>query len=250
MKRRSVFTIGAGICLFGLLATQTSADVIIKVRALNPLESEEVAAINYPLPEGVEPSDIVDKRIEFSIPREEEEEQAKTTFNIEYVPDEGKYFIIDEIPMKPREVVTLEVHVKDIWLIDQEQLEGIRQKVDDLINEFSLMNKEGEEEGPDETAMVLKDEISKEVEEIAQRQERSTVLKVGVEEHMDAYYENMEAMRQVEADVEMLRYLLSPEEEEAVEGDEEMQEENSEQMENKELSEQKESTEQGSDLLN
>ncbi|MCK4881488.1 MAG: hypothetical protein KAS92_00530, partial [Candidatus Omnitrophica bacterium] len=37
--------------------------------------------------------------------------------------------------------------------------------------------------------------------------------KVGVEKHMEAYYENMEALVQLEGDVEMLRYMLEPEEE-------------------------------------
>ena len=94
-----------GCLLFGLLVPDSCANIIIKVRALNPLESEEVAAIFYPLPSEVSPSDIITKKITFSLP-EDEENPRPTTFNIEYVEEEGRYFIIDEIALGPREVVT------------------------------------------------------------------------------------------------------------------------------------------------
>ena len=197
------------------------------MRALNPLESEEVASISYPLPKEISLNDIITKNITFSLPQEEEQ---KRTFNIEYVEEEGRYFIIDEVVLGPREVVTLEVHVRDIWSIPQERFDGIKKAVEDLIVQFppvAELPSEGEQEGepvedvPNETITALQEEIFKQFDEIAARQAKSSVLKVGVEKHMEAYYENMEALSQVEADVEMLRYLLEPEEEEGEEGTEE-----------------------------
>ena len=229
MKQKIIGLLMVVGCLsLGFMASDGHANIIIKVRALNPLESEEAAFISYPLPKEVSSSDIITKKITFSLSHEEEEEQ-KTTFNIEYVQGEERYFIIDEVMLGPREIVTLEVHVRDIWTIPQERLNRIKRTVEDLIAQASavsdpLPDEEPEEEPveavPDETITALKDEIFKQFDEIVARQEKSSVLKVGVEKHMEAYYENMEALSQVEADVEMLRYLLELEEEEGEEGEE------------------------------
>ena len=48
---------------------------------------------------------------------------------------------------------------------------------------------------------------------------------------MEAYYENMELLGQVQADVDMLRYMLQPEEEEEEEEEEEQEEEHEEEPE-------------------
>ena len=100
-----------GWLFFSVLSSDTYANIIIKVRALNPLETEEIAAISYPLPEEMSPSDIVAKNITFSLPQEEDKEQ-KDTFNVEYVEEEGRYFIIDEVVLRPREVVIGPVMVR------------------------------------------------------------------------------------------------------------------------------------------
>lgn len=242
-QKMAIFLTMVGCLFFVFSSSDSYANIIIKVRALNPLESDEVASISYPLPEEVSPSDIITKKIVFSLPPGEEEEQ-KTTFNIEYVEAEGRYYIIDEVMLKPREVVTLEVHVKDIWVIPVQRLESMKQAVEDLIAQYppaeevsleepseeeaeSVEEAESEEEAesvedvPDETTIILQKEIFQQIDAIAARQPESSVLKVGVEKHMEAYYENMEALAQVEVDVEMLRYLLEPEEEEGEEGAEE-----------------------------
>ena len=221
----------AGFLFFSFFSSDSSANIVIKVRALNPFETEEVAAISYPLPEELSPSDIISKNITFSLPQEEGK-QRKDTFNVEYAEEEGRYFIIDEVMLGPREIVTLEVHVKDIWTIPAQRLLSIKQDVEALAAQYppaqepppkdpSAEDPEPVEEAGDGTAAILQDEIFEQIDEIAARQPQSSVLKVGVEKHMEAYYENMEALTQVEADVEMLRHLLEPEEEE---GEEEIEE--------------------------
>jgi hypothetical protein len=292
--KNTLFLLLVGCMFLGFTASEAGANIVIKVRALNPLESQEVAAIRYPLPQEVTPDDIIEQNIVFSLPQEEGAEPRKTTFNIEYVPEEGKYFIIDEIMMGPREVVTLEAHVRDMWFIAEDRLNSIKQEVEDLIARYALAPSEGEEktestgsapeetadipeeiegslppeqpegaeilpgkeekiegavleegveegnvvaeegnvvseggnvvseenmgettsaqENPNETAMILQKEIFSELDAIATRQAKSSVLLVGVEKHMEAYYENMEALAQVQTDVIILRNLLEPEE--------------------------------------
>jgi len=235
MTKQAIFLLRAVvICLFvGLSAYEAQAGIAIKVRALNPLETEEVAAIRYPLPREITPGDITARHIKFSLPHEDEEAPPKTTFNIEYVEKEARYFIIDEVLLAPREVVTLEVHVRDVWAVDKGYIKGLRQIVEDLMDvpyspveappsEEDLPEEEVAEpveEGPDETALALQEEIFKQLDEVMDRQARSSVVMVGVSGHIKAYEKNMDALRQVESDIEMLRYLLLPPEEEPTEGE-------------------------------
>lgn len=237
MRQRTITVLLFMSCAFlSCLVSEASANIIIKVRALNPLETEEVASIRYPLPQEITPSHIITKNISFSLPlaeveEGEEVEERKSTFNIEYVEEEGRYFIIDEIKMGPREVITLETHVQDIWFIASERFGNIRQTVEDLIARFPPTPPEATEEDPDsievlsdETAIALQEEIFKQLDEITVRQLKSSVLLIGVEQHMEAYYENMEALAQVEDDVFMLRNLLEPDEEEGEEGVQDLKE--------------------------
>ncbi|HQP10971.1 MAG TPA: hypothetical protein PKV41_06275, partial [Candidatus Omnitrophota bacterium] len=205
------------------------------------------------------PENIIEKKITYSLPEEEGAEPRKNTFNIEYVPEEGKYFIIDEVMMGPREVVTLEVRVNDIWTIPQEHLDSIKQEVEAIIAGFALapsdtqekngstaaaeeaaiLPDEGEMAGEDpaagfeeteslgETAKILQEQIFAELDAIATRQAQSSVLLVGVEKHMDMYYKNVQALSQVRMDVIILRNLLEPE---APEGQEAEKSEATEEM--------------------
>jgi hypothetical protein len=231
-QNRTPLVLVLGCAAFLFLSSNASANIVIKVRALNPLESDETASISYPLPADVTPADIIEKKITFSLPPEEDQ-AAKTTFNIEYKEEEGRYYIVDEVPLGPREVVTLEVHVRDIWSIAPETLSGKKEAVQDLVSQYHAAGETAEEEAPpeetetaqeeaaeEETIASLKEQIFMELEEIETRQSKNTVFKVGVEKHMEAYYENLEALRQLDADIEMLRYLLEPEDEESLEGEE------------------------------
>ena len=214
-----------GFALLMSAPRKALANIIIKVRALNPLESEETASIRYPLPPGITPDHILKKNIIYSLPKEEEEEASKTTFNIELSESEGRYYIVDEITMGPREVITLEAHVQDIWSIAQERFSGIKQTVETLIAQYLPTPADEEEQDEQqslmrETAAALQEEIFTQIDEIAARQAKSTVLLAGVERHMEAYYENMEALARVENDVMILENLLIPEEEDTGEGEE------------------------------
>jgi len=224
MKRTifRIFVMVAGLC-FALTAFDAHANIVIKVRALNPLESEETASIYYPLPKEVTPGDIIEKKITFSLPKEEGEE-VQSTFNVEYVKEQGNYYIIDSVLLGPREVVTLEVHVRDIWSIPPERLSSLRRDVEEMIvqAEQAVQSPDGEtvEASLDETAVALKEEIFLQLDGILTRQAGSTVMRVGVEKHMEAYSENVDALGQLQADISMLRFLLKPPEEEGEDGEE------------------------------
>ena len=47
----------------GFCATAAESAVVIKVRAINPLEEEAPVTIHYPLPAGLTPEDVLAKRV-------------------------------------------------------------------------------------------------------------------------------------------------------------------------------------------
>jgi hypothetical protein len=233
------------------------AGVVIKVRALNPLDTQESVTIHYPLPQELTQEDILQRKITYSLDHSEDEEPPKSEFNVSYSEDEGAYFIDDEVTLLPREVVTLEVHVNDVWVIPVGRVQSLRDEVEKLfvgwapeaeVLEGELVNaaegaeapeesgevpqekggeqpqgEDGEEaEGGDdgdieetgdndetqETALMMKGEILSALDKIVARQEANSILKVGVEQHMTAYNDNIKDMLQVRQDIALLTELM------------------------------------------
>ena len=232
----------------------SEAGVVIKVRALNPLETRESVILHYPLPAEITQNDILKQRITYSLDHGADEEPPKSQFKVSYDEEEKVYFIDDEVTLLPREVVTLEVHVKDVWVIEEERIEALRREVEALFDQWALpedeeapeeessrsnggMGGEGDEpqgeEGKEaewdadetkETALMMKGEILNSLDKILARQEENGILKVGVERHMAAYNDNIRDMLQVRQDIALLTELIqygSPEadEEGAQEGE-------------------------------
>lgn len=191
---------------------QAEAQVVIKIRAINPLAEEAVAPIHYPLPAQVKPSDIIAKRMKFNSPhlpqdalKEGEEAPVvsprveEADFAVKYDKNTKQYYVDHEIKLAPREIVTLEVEVKDVWVIPSEYVEELRAQVEAMAAVHEPL---------DETAGALKAGIFDALNQIVRSQEDDTVRRVGVETHIKAYEKNQEMLRQVEMDKKMLGNLL------------------------------------------
>ncbi len=196
--------------VFGLM--QAEAQVVIKIRAINPLDEEAVAPIHYPLPSQVKPGDIIAKRIKFSgqhlptdTPKEGEEAPVvspsveEADFAVKYDKSTKQYYVDHEIKLAPREIVTLEVEVKDVWVIPDDRVEELKAQVEAMTAVY---------EPPDETAGALKAGIFDTLNQIVRSQEDDAVRRVGVEMHIKAYEKNQEMLRQAEMDKKMLGNLL------------------------------------------
>lgn len=197
--------------------TPAEADIVIKIRAINPLETEAPVLIHYPLPKEVAPKDIVAKRIKFSgrpaaqSGQKSEEEPVgnqdvpeasaviPADFEVEYDKKNKYYYVAHELTLAPKQIVTLEVGVRDVWAIPPEQTDRIKAQVQELLEKYPQM---------DETAIRLKDEILRQLDEIRAIQDNSTAGRVGVEKHIQSHGKNAEALRQAQMDVKMLQNLL------------------------------------------
>ena len=118
---------------------------------------------------------------------------------IKYDKKNGYYYVDHEVLLGPRQIVTLEVEVKDVWNIPPEQIETLRTEVDALLAQGGEMN---------ETAAALKEEIGKALDQIVKSQEQTTVAKVGVEQHINSYGKNREMLQQAQMDKKMIQNLL------------------------------------------
>lgn len=215
MRKSIWILILIGFIMAGRQTGMVCADVVIKVRALNPLDTKEKAVINYPLPKKISKENILKRKITYSMDHSEDEEPPKTNFRISFNENEGGYYIDDEVFLLPKEVVTLEVHVEDVWAIKESQIMELRDEVEGVLQawEEELFEGEATEEqnGKEETrefALMMKEEILGGLDQIIERQKANKIINVGVERHIAAYEDNMDELRQVQQDIVLLTNLV------------------------------------------
>lgn len=208
----------------GFVGTAECA-VVIKVRAINPLEEEALVTIHYPLPAGLTPEDVLAKRVARG-----KGPAVPTDFAINFDEDEKVYFVDHLITLAPKEIVVLEVEAKDIWTVPQKTIDGLKKQVEDLLKASPPSEGFVSEEaaaGPDPVALKLKEEISRQLEEIVANQKATAITQVGVQWHIKAYQKNREVLQQVGMDITMLRNMAGaqevPEEGEKSDGGSEVQ---------------------------
>jgi len=136
MKKYVWILILIGLFITGWLVGNTDANVIIKVRALNPLDSQESAVINYPLPKEITETDILSQKITYSMDHSEDEVPPSASFKISFDETKGEYYIDETVVLRAKEVVTLEVHVKDVWIIKTSHIEQLKQNVIELFKDW------------------------------------------------------------------------------------------------------------------
>jgi len=230
--RKYIITLTVAVALLACPARSAFSEVVIKVRALNPMNTKETAKIDYPLPHEIAEAHILKKKINYSMDHSEDEEPPKQEFNIVKDDKLGGFHVRDEIVLLPKEVVTLEVHVQDVWQVSLSKIEALKAEVDTILQEWEEDVKASENEGADETeqasrdetrefALVMKKEIIDALDSIVSSQDKSKIIKVGVENHIAAFQENVEVLRQVQQDVVLLANLIQfdLEAEEAEEGE-------------------------------
>ncbi len=205
------------LCFLLLLCSDVQAGVVLKVRAVNPLEKIVTELVRYPLPIGVKPEDIKDFKIEgYSKEASAEaivgedsqpplEEMLKPPAPPEYkisFDEEKKIFVIEvEVVFPPKGVVSLEIGIEEVWFVAESKIEALRDSVPELL--------EGSQ-----TGVSLREMIFRQLDEIIEKQGKSSVAQVGVEEHIKAYEKNIEILEQVEFDIGMLKGLIMEEQKE------------------------------------
>ena len=201
----------ATICFASFLGFVSPAysAVVIKVRAINPLEEEAPVTIHYPLPAGLTSEDVLAKRVARG-----KSPAAPADFEINFDENEKVYFVDHQITLAPKEIVVLEVEAKDIWTVTPETIDRLKKQVEDLLKARppSEGSVSGEAAAGDPIALKLKEEISRQLEEIVENQKATAITQVGVRGHIEAYQKNRETLQQVGMDITMLRNMIAAQE--------------------------------------
>lgn len=175
----------AGLIMGGALSGE-GAVITLKIRAINPSKADKQKTVATALlPGRVKPGDV---------------ENAE---GFEFVYDvAGKaYRINKEVDLNPAEVRTLEVVIKDIWSIPEEEIQKLSMHAGKLAGLLKSSDKE-------ETAGRLQGMIDEGVKGVISRQAAYAVGVVKPLDHIRAYEANYEALNRIRKDVGVLENLV------------------------------------------
>ena len=106
----------AGFLLLSPLAFFASAQVAINFIAVNASETaEKEIDVKYYLPEELQPDDIL----------------STGDLDLEYDVDKGQYFVFKKMKFGIKESRTFKVLVKDVWRIEEEEINVLKNQVDE-----------------------------------------------------------------------------------------------------------------------
>jgi len=151
LKRiKSYYALVTFLCLL-IFCVRAEASITLRVVAVNPSdESIQTVPIKVYLPVEVKPESII----------------YKEDLEVAYDAQLGSYYVFGEYELKPKEVLEKEIEIKDVWIIDETQLIGLRKEAKDTFSGF-------EKTGYADRAAGLYKGIEKKLDEIEERQKSS-----------------------------------------------------------------------------
>jgi len=170
----NVIAILAAIPLFS-----QAGPVTLRIRAANPTDVPKTVKIRSNLPSRITPDNVVgmgDLKIAFDV-------------------DNDVYYVYGDVDLAPMEIKTLDVDMKDIWVLPTEDIQQIRQQAGLLLEK--LRDQPGYTESE-----YLKKNIEKELDAISGVQAQSSIESGATPvQHISAYEENVQRLARVKRDV-------------------------------------------------
>lgn len=119
MKKESFYIFLKRLLFFSLLCygsfvSQAYADVYISVLAVNATDQVKDKEITAYLPKELKIEDILDT----------------VGLKLDYDVNVGSYFVYGDITLQPKETRTIKVRVRDVWRVEQTQVEEIKSQID------------------------------------------------------------------------------------------------------------------------
>ena len=176
------------IFIVGAVCEANAETIKFKIIAVNPSQTRtQRVPIKVYLPEEVGPGDVVDLG----------------GLEMEYDATKSLYYVYSEdILLNPAQTQVFEVEVNDIWLIPEDELEGMEKKVKYLQAAF-----EGSEYGPQVDELAVQAETLH--EEVLSRQSDDSISR---SQHIGVYRTNTKALAHLKQKIEELEKILEQEE--------------------------------------
>ena len=167
-----------------LAAGEAQANIVLKVIAVNPSkEQTQKVPIRTILPREVKPEDVVDKG----------------DLEIAYDTQEGCYVASGEYELKPGETLEMDIEIRDIWIIPDSEIEGLKKdlaKLSDLLKNTDFSDR----------LAFLKNNIESKLNQVAESQKDSPS---NPEQLISNYRENIKILESAKADLALIRSFLA-----------------------------------------
>jgi len=168
---------GAAVVLCLLLAMATplrAQQLVINIRAGNPAAEPRTVTLRSNLPAGVEADDILDL----------------DGLELGYDIKDDLYYVHGEVELAPRSTLVKQVRIRDIWLLDEAEVAGYRERAQAVAAALGGTRFAGE-------AAERVREVADTVEAMLARQAANLITRVSPVQHIRAYEENRRAAESV-----------------------------------------------------
>jgi len=155
----------------------------MRLKAVNPADSEKTVLIKTYLPLEVKPEDVI----------------YKDDLEVTYDNQQGSYYVYGEYLLKPKEVLEKEIELKDVWVIDLTQIAMIRQDAKAILDNLKKTNYF-------DRAKLLYDGMDKKLKEVEAMQDLSSV---GPDYKISNYRNSLSLLNSAKADLVAVKILLS-----------------------------------------
>lgn len=173
----------AGGLLVLCLPMAARAELVMKLLVVNPSETEvKEFDIRNPLPPEVKPEHVLDA----------------DGLKVDYDAREGVYVLVGKVTLKPKESVTKQVVLEDVWVIAPERFSSLHREVSEILArlEGTPYHERGE---------MLAKAIDRRLAEVEEGQDQPFYHPV---QHITRYRENLKTLDMVETDLVSLRQLM------------------------------------------
>lgn len=160
------------------------AGIVLKIVGANPSSTaRQTVTLKAYLPKEIKPEHVL----------------SKEDLDVVYDTQLGSYYVYGEYELEPKGVVEKEIEIKDIWFIDEADLETLRLEA---IKTAELL------EGTDfrERADFLKRNIESKLDRIIDKQK---TVALNPQKHISQYRDNLKLLESVKENLLIARSLLS-----------------------------------------
>lgn len=178
------------LCALYVLAlapsSASAARVILRIKAVNPIDKSQVVKIRSNLPQGISSNDVLNA----------------DGLSLGYDVQNDVYFVHKDVPLSPKQVQAFNIELRDIWSIPDDELNGLLARADKLAGMLNGTAQAG-------LAAELRGQVESGVRRIQQAQGENA-LRPGVPpmQHIAAYEGNTALLGKAKRDVGHIENLV------------------------------------------
>jgi hypothetical protein len=183
MIKFRIFLVSVFLFVFGL-SIYAEANIVVRALVVNPSASikRKVPFRSY-MPKEVKPENIVDAG----------------DLEVAFDPKEGAYYVYKDYELEPKEVLTIEIELEDVWKVPQPEISSLREEVSKVVKILSNTDYY-------ERASYLKNSIDSKLNQVEQSQSVQNSSPGG---YISDYRENLKLIEAVKADLAAAKTLMS-----------------------------------------